>query len=583
MLLRTLFVLTVAGALGAQTPPGRMTADEAARLEAALEEQPDNERARMRLLLYYASAPPAEAEQVRLPRRKHFLWFVENRPSESLLRTGTVSLDRAGHLFADAEGYELAEKAWRKHFAGEAPAAGVYANAIHFFAVGDPAYAGKLAGESLSRYPKSREVGEEVGRLRALVILGARNLDRYGQILALDDGAAKSEAAQAARNELETTANGDLVAGAAMVLNRQRVPMTIRGRDKQSAEMQALAERVLERARKLDPSNDRVANALRLVYQSAASRERDPQAKVAMLEKAVGLPADRRLQGFVMVDLARAQFDTGAFEQAARTADTLLKDAAAFPEGGNRGGAIHWGNIVLGRIALKNGRIEEAANRLVAAGKTESTPVLMSFGPDWQLAKDLVNQGETKAVLEYIELCRGFWTMGRSSLDRWAAAIRDGGVPNFLRLDAGQREESLAKLVGKPAPELKLKDLGGKTVSLADFKGKTVLIDFWATWCAPCRKEMPAFEKLHREFAGKDVVVLTVDADEPEATPAQYMKDEKFTFPVLLAEGTDTVKRWGVQSFPTTIAVDAEGLVAAFAVGGRSEAELRSLLGKARK
>jgi thiol-disulfide isomerase/thioredoxin len=382
---------------------------------------------------------------------------------------------------------------------------------------------------------------------------------------------------------LETTANGDLVAGAAMMLNRVRVPMTVRGRDKQAAEIQALAERALERTMKLDPSNDRVANALRLVYQSAASRERDPQAKIAVLEKAVALPADRRLQGFVLVDLARAQFDAGAFEQAARTAETLLKDAAQFPDGGNRGGAIHWGNIVLGRIALKAGKIEEAANRLVAAGRTESTPVLMSFGPDWQLAKDLVNQGETKAVLEYIELCRAFWTMGKSSLDRWAAAIRDGGVPNFLRVDAGQREESLAKLVGKPAPELKLKDLSGKTVSLTEFAGKAVLIDFWATWCAPCRREMPTFEKLHREFGGKDVVVLTVDADEPEATPAQYMKDEKFTFPVLLAEGTETVKRWGVPAFPTTIAVDAEGRVAGFAVGGRSEAELRELIGKARK
>jgi thiol-disulfide isomerase/thioredoxin len=120
-------------------------------------------------------------------------------------------------------------------------------------------------------------------------------------------------------------------------------------------------------------------------------------------------------------------------------------------------------------------------------------------------------------------------------------------------------------------------------VSLADFQGKAVLVDFWATWCGPCRKEMPVFEKLHREFAGKDVVVLTVDADEPEPVPAQYMKDEKFTFPVLLAEGTDTVKRLAVPAFPTTVAVDAEGRVAAIAVGGRSEAELRELIGKARK
>jgi thiol-disulfide isomerase/thioredoxin len=546
-----------------------MTAAEAARLEGVLETTPNDQSARMRLLLYYSGAAPAPASL-----RKHLLWFIENRPADSLLRMSTIPID--------AEGYELAAQAWRKRFEGEPPASGVYANAIHFFAVADPAYAGKLASDGLARHPKSREIAEEVGRLRALLILGARSLDRFGQIAAFDDGLAKSEAAQAARRELETTSNLDLVAGAGMMLNRQGVPLTIRRRGEQAREVQQLAERILERAMTLDPSHERAANALRLVYQSAASRERDPVAKVAILEKAARLPADRRTQGFVLVDLARAQFDAGAFEQADTTAKTLLEDAR-IPDGGNRGGAIHWGNIVLGRIALRDGKIGEAANRLIAAGKTESTPVLMSFGPDWQLAKDLANKGETKAVLEYIELCRKFWTLGAASLDRWAAALRDGGVPTFQRLEPGQRDESLAKLVGKPAPELKLKDLDGKTISLADFKGKVVLVDFWATWCGPCRKEMPTFEKLHREFSGRDVVVLTVDADEPAEAPAQYMKDEKFTFPVLLAEGADTVKRWGVPGYPTTVAVDAEGRVAAFAVGGRSEAELRELVAKARK
>jgi thiol-disulfide isomerase/thioredoxin len=110
-----------------------------------------------------------------------------------------------------------------------------------------------------------------------------------------------------------------------------------------------------------------------------------------------------------------------------------------------------------------------------------------------------------------------------------------------------------------------------------------VLLDFWATWCAPCRVEMPTFEKLHREFAGKDVVVLTIDADEAEAMPAQYMKDEKFTFPVLLAEGTNTVQQWRVAAFPTTFVLDAEGRVAGFTIGSRPEAHLRELIGKARK
>jgi thiol-disulfide isomerase/thioredoxin len=146
-----------------------------------------------------------------------------------------------------------------------------------------------------------------------------------------------------------------------------------------------------------------------------------------------------------------------------------------------------------------------------------------------------------------------------------------------------KKEAAVSGMVGKPAPETKLKDLAGKTVSLADFKGKIVLVDFWATWCAPCRKEMPIFEKLHREFAGQDVAIVTIDSDEPELTPAQYMKDEKFTFPVLLAEGTDAVARWNVAAFPTTFVVDAEGRVAAFAIGSRPEPGLRELIEKARK
>jgi thiol-disulfide isomerase/thioredoxin len=73
--------------------------------------------------------------------------------------------------------------------------------------------------------------------------------------------------------------------------------------------------------------------------------------------------------------------------------------------------------------------------------------------------------------------------------------------------------------VGNPAPEFRLKNLKGDEVALADFKGKVVLVDFWATWCGPCREEMPAFEKIHRD---RDVVVLAVDANEPLETVAPF-------------------------------------------------------------
>jgi thiol-disulfide isomerase/thioredoxin len=584
MLFRTLTALLFTGVLFAQTPaPGQMTAAQAAELEAGLQANPDNLASRTRLLAYYTMTSQRDAAGARLPRRTHILWLIEHQPDNPNLRTPMGSIMPA----ADPEGYPLVAAAWKKHFAGEPPAAAVYTNAVYFLDASDGSYAATLAREGLARYPKDGELGAAVGRLYGLTILGAKGMDRYGRAEVFDDAIAKSDAAGAARRELETTANSDILAGAGDLLATQSTFLRIRGRTAQAAEANALAQGYLERAMKVAPSNPRAASALRRLLQMQAAPEREPAKQAALLERAAALPGDPRERWYLLGDLAKARFAMGATARAAEAASELLEQAPGYASDWNYGNAIHWGNIVLGRIALKEGRTEEAAKRLVAAGGTKGSPQLDSFGPDWDLARDLVNKDEKAAVLEYIDLCRKFWKLDHGALDFWAAAIRDGGVPSFSRLEAitGGRgpEKSLAALAGKPAPAFELKDLAGKKMSIAGFQGKTVLLDFWATWCAPCRQEMPTFEKLHREFAGKDVVILTVDVDEPEAVAAQYMKDEKLTFPVLIAEGTDTVARYGVMAFPTTLAIDAEGHVAAYAVGGRKEAELRELIGKAKK
>jgi thiol-disulfide isomerase/thioredoxin len=138
--------------------------------------------------------------------------------------------------------------------------------------------------------------------------------------------------------------------------------------------------------------------------------------------------------------------------------------------------------------------------------------------------------------------------------------------------------------VGKAAPDFRLKKLGGGEIALSEFKGKVVLLDFWATWCAPCRAEMPEFEKLHKELAAKDVAILAVDADEAEETVADFIKHEKYTMPVLLTEGTDTIRRYGITAYPTTMAVDKEGRVAEVVIGNSSDAgrRLRAAIDKAR-
>jgi peroxiredoxin/tetratricopeptide (TPR) repeat protein len=575
MLLRCFAALLFSGVLGAQTTaPGLPTADEAARLEAALESKPDDVPARTRLMTYYRFRDPNGEARV-----KHLVWFIEHRPEDPILQTSAA---------IEGDAFSKIAEAWKKRLAGEGPlAAMAYANATQFFETADAGLARKIAKDGLAKYPDDAEIAVRIGRVDGLLILGAKGMDRYGRVAAFDEEVARSDTAALAWRELETTSNANILAGAGDAMLGQVFFLDQRGRERQAQEVLTRSEAYLERARKLNPRDDRTAAALRRAYQSASAVERDPAKRREMLERGVAVEGDAIGRWHLLSNLARAQVSSGAYGKAAESASELLGNAPQYPDDWNYGNAMHWGNIVLGRVALKEDKVEEARKRLLAAGATKGSPQLNSFGPDWDLARELVNKGEKDAVLEYIELCRKFWKLDRGALDFWAKAIRDGGVPRFTMGEAsagaGRNTRDVAKLVGNRAPGLSLKDLSGKTVTLADFQGKVVVLDFWAVWCAPCRSEMPVFEKLYREFADQDVAVLTIDVDEPRATPAQYLKDEKLTFPVLIAEGTDTLDRYGVHAFPTTMVIDGEGKVTAFAVGSHSEAELRELIAKARK
>ncbi|MCL5060821.1 MAG: TlpA family protein disulfide reductase [Candidatus Thermoplasmatota archaeon] len=130
---------------------------------------------------------------------------------------------------------------------------------------------------------------------------------------------------------------------------------------------------------------------------------------------------------------------------------------------------------------------------------------------------------------------------------------------------------SLTMQAPKPAPALKLVDLDGKPHDLARLKGKVVLINFWATWCPPCRREMPSMERLSQALAGEPFVVLAIDVGEDADTIDAFtgQLDTTPTFPVLLDTRSRTLPAWKVAGLPTTFLVDQRGRIVASAIGGR--------------
>ena len=111
------------------------------------------------------------------------------------------------------------------------------------------------------------------------------------------------------------------------------------------------------------------------------------------------------------------------------------------------------------------------------------------------------------------------------------------------------------------AQPLELADLEGRTHRLADYRGKVVLVNFWATWCAPCREEMPSLERLRQALAGRPFVVLAVNVGEGARVAGDYMRAMPQGFTVLLDRDGRTTKAWGARILPATYVLGADGEV----------------------
>lgn len=121
--------------------------------------------------------------------------------------------------------------------------------------------------------------------------------------------------------------------------------------------------------------------------------------------------------------------------------------------------------------------------------------------------------------------------------------------------------------VGKPLADFSLQTLDGRTVQLSDYRGRTVLINVWATWCPPCRREMPDLHALYLRYQPSGVELLALNAGESPDLVEEYIQQSGFTFPVLLDPGTEVLNQLGIHDYPTTILVDPQGVVQVLHIG----------------
>ncbi len=156
-----------------------------------------------------------------------------------------------------------------------------------------------------------------------------------------------------------------------------------------------------------------------------------PQGRLDKATKALAVSPGGDQRFYALGDAAKESFEVGKVEDAGEYATELLALAPRYQGNWNYGNAIQNGNLVLGRIAVREGRIQEAKQYLIAAGNSPGSPQMDTFGPNMSLAKDLIEKGERNTALQYFELCRKFWKMDYGKLDDWSKEVKAGETPDF--------------------------------------------------------------------------------------------------------------------------------------------------------
>lgn len=183
------------------------------------------------------------------------------------------------------------------------------------------------------------------------------------------------------------------------------------------------------------------------------------------------------------------------------------------------------------------------------------------------------------------------WEYRKQAAER---ALASASHAELIPATAGDVPQSQTSLIGRPAPDFVLQDLSGKTVALSSFKGKPLLINFWATWCGPCKIETPWLIELQNEYASKGFEIVGISTEGEDLQPgdkeglarqktaiARFVKEEHMQYPVLVNGDSLANVYGGLDAMPTSIYVNPEGKVVAVQLGITSKEDMEANIKKA--
>jgi peroxiredoxin len=144
------------------------------------------------------------------------------------------------------------------------------------------------------------------------------------------------------------------------------------------------------------------------------------------------------------------------------------------------------------------------------------------------------------------------------------------GVSIGQQIMADDSPSTLHPVTDRPmAPDFALADIDGKIHRLSDYRGQVVIVNFWATWCPPCREEMPSMQRAWEQIKDHNIVILAIDIGEDEDTIFAFSADYPVEFPLLLDLDSRVIQDWPVRGLPTTFVIDPQGRIAYRAIGSR--------------